>query len=105
MVDVTFTEPAIDRLKSTLSSSGQLLRLEYDAEGCGCVNDGVIDLVQVSSPKKGDIEIKSNAYTCYIPEAYQVYYDEHLVVDFSSTYKMFQLKSHQRMMNPRMSFK
>ncbi len=105
LMELTFTNQALEVLNTKLEFDNACLRLEYDLEGCGCVNDGVTHLVQVHGPLPGDIQIPTNKYRCYIPSQYEVYFDEHLKVDYSSNYKMFQLKSNVRMINPRMTFK
>lgn len=105
IIYITFTDQALAVLESKLSGSNKSLRLDYDIEGCGCVNDGVTHLVQIESPDAGDLEISSNKYKCYLPSQYQIYFDEHLTIDYSTTYKIFQLKSPERILNPRMAFK
>ncbi|WEG11468.1 iron-sulfur cluster biosynthesis family protein [Pullulanibacillus sp. KACC 23026] len=101
-MDITYTDLACEVLERDFDQSDLLIRLDYDTEGCGCVNDGVIHLKQIASPTEGDQAINSSHYPTYIPSAFQVYYNEHLTVDYSPHYKTFQLKSHQRMINPRM---
>lgn len=104
-MELTFTDEAIERLNTKLDSDNACLRLEYDIEGCGCVNDGVTHLVEVQAPLPADLQIPTNKYACYVASQYEVYFDEKLKVDYSPNYKMFQLKSNVRMINPRMTFK
>lgn len=104
-MEIKFTNEAVNQLSQRTEHKLGVFRLEYDIEGCGCVNDGITHLVYVASPYKGDEELPSNYSKCFIPKQYKIFFDEHLVIDFSSTYKMFQLKSAVRIINPRMSFR
>jgi uncharacterized protein YqkB len=104
-MELKFSSDAINILSEKIGKKTGVFRLEYDSEDCGCVNDGVTHLVFTSSPINGDEELSANFYKCFIPKQYMIFFDEHLAIDYSHTYKMFQLKSSVRMINPRMSFR
>jgi uncharacterized protein YqkB len=104
-MELKFTDEAIKILSKKIGHKTGVFRLDYDIEGCGCVNDGVTHLVFISFPTDGDEELSANFYKCFIPKQYMIFFDEHLIIDYSNTYKMFQLKSSVRMINPRMSFR
>jgi uncharacterized protein YqkB len=103
-MEIIFTETAKNQL-STVHFSGQLLKLQYDTEDCGCVVNGVPTLQLVEEVVSGDMKIKTNFVPVWIERAKQVFFDEQMTIDFLPTYHCYQLRSTNQMLNPRMKFK
>lgn len=108
-MELIWTEKALNEREKRLAKSsekkGSYYKLQYDTEGCGCVNDGVTYLTLTDKLRDGDHEVTTNAEPVYIESRFAVYLNEKMSIDFSDAAKSFQLKSPEQMINPRMVFK
>lgn len=103
MINCSVSELAKTQIASKMESSNHYLKFMYDIVGCGCVNDGVINLALVKEVDENrDLKITSNHFTFYIEKQYEVYYENELILTYNSSYQCFQLKSPNQYINPRM---
>ncbi|WP_078577063.1 iron-sulfur cluster biosynthesis family protein [Salipaludibacillus agaradhaerens] len=105
------SEVAIQQLKNEgMSAETNVLFLQYETDGCGCVVSGVPKLVELSPEeltKEEDISIietEPAPYRAAIQKRVEWVYDDNLIIDYSSAANMFQLKSPNQMINPRLKF-
>lgn len=85
-----------------------ILLLQHETDGCGCVVNGVSKLVEITEDNLTDQELLIDT----VPESYRVaiqkrvewIYDDEMKIDFSDSANMLQLKSPNQMLNPRMTF-
>lgn len=91
-----------------LDPKRNILLLQYETDGCGCLVNGVIKLVEVKKDNLTDQEVLLDTEPAPLKVAIQKsvewVYDDALKIDFSDTANMFQLKSPNQMLNPRMTF-
>jgi uncharacterized protein YqkB len=103
-MNITFTDRAAEKIQTKLAkTSGAMLKLKYDTDGCGCVVSGVPTLWVVSEKEEGDIEISTNFQPILIEKTKQVFFDEEMTIDFVEAANCFMLKSPGQILNPRMS--
>lgn len=96
-----FTDRAIERLEEEQEG---YLKLDYDIEDCGCVVNGVTQLVLDAGPSDFDIEIETNFRPVRVQKQYAVFFDENMKVDYLPKYHCFMLKSDNEILNPRMRY-
>ncbi|WP_085523453.1 iron-sulfur cluster biosynthesis family protein [Tuberibacillus sp. Marseille-P3662] len=102
-MDIHITEAARERLGQSINNDQyQYIKIAYDTVGCGCVNDGVFHLILTNVPDQGDREIEGELLPFLIQEQYEVFYDKTMVIDYATKYNIFQLKSPNQMLDPRM---
>ncbi|TVP82708.1 MAG: iron-sulfur cluster biosynthesis family protein [Alkalicoccus sp.] len=107
---VEITDRAVEELKQKgFLPEESVLFISHETEGTGCVVNGVSDLVSL---KSGDLpnsavrlETIPGKFTAALDKRVDWIYDEHLIIDFNDTPSMFQLKSPNQMLNPRMTYR
>ncbi|PYZ94292.1 heme biosynthesis protein HemY [Salipaludibacillus keqinensis] len=109
-MNIQITNKAKDMLNELgLKSEKNILLLEYETDGCGCVVNGVSQLVELPEIELTDqdliIETTPAPFRVAIKKRVEWIYDNNLKIDFSDGANMFQLKSLNEMLNPRMTFK
>jgi uncharacterized protein YqkB len=86
-----------------------ILLLEYETDGCGCVVNGVSTLVEIAEDDLTDQEIvldtEPKSFRVAIQKRVEWVYDDEVKIDYSDTANILQLKSPNQMLNPRMAFK
>jgi uncharacterized protein YqkB len=103
-MNITFTDRAVERIQAKWpENSGKLLKLKYDVEGCGCVMSGVSALWIISEQEEGDVVVPTNFRPLLMEKAKQVFFDEHMTIDFAVEANSFMLKSPNQILNPRMA--
>ncbi|UTR14419.1 iron-sulfur cluster biosynthesis family protein [Salipaludibacillus sp. LMS25] len=102
---------AVKQLKNEGKSvEANILFLQYETDGCGCVVSGVPKLIELSPVKITKdkdisiIETEPAPYRAAIEKRVEWVYDDKLMIDYSSSVNMFQLKSPNQMINPRLTF-
>ncbi|WP_409251265.1 iron-sulfur cluster biosynthesis family protein [Bacillus sp. SCS-153A] len=103
-MNITITEEAQEVLMRKIGDKKGFLKIKYETEGCGCVVSGVPVLEYVEQTGFDDIEFDTGFIPVLVEKSKQVFYDKELKIDFSSTSKMFQLKSPGQIINGRMNF-
>ncbi|RKL68715.1 heme biosynthesis protein HemY [Salipaludibacillus neizhouensis] len=108
-MEVFITNEAINVINETASlQEDQVLFIQYETDGCGCVVSGVSQLVELKEQDITDrellIETTPLPFRVAIEKRVEWIYDEKLIIDFSKNANMLQLKSPNQMINPRMSF-
>ncbi|WP_377888686.1 iron-sulfur cluster biosynthesis family protein [Alkalihalobacillus sp. R86527] len=96
-----FTDRAIEKLESEQKG---YFKLNYDIEDCGCVVNGVTQLVLDSEVGDYDLELETNFRPVRVQKQYAVFFDEDMKVDFLPKYHCFMLKSDNEILNPRMRY-
>lgn len=85
-----------------------ILLLQYETEGCGCLVNGVTKLVEINEDNLTEQEILIDTepapFKVAIQKSVEWVYDDELKLDFSESANMLQLKSPNQMLNPRMTF-
>jgi uncharacterized protein YqkB len=103
-MNITITNEAQEVLKAKIGDKKGHLRIKYETEGCGCVMSGIPVLEYVQQTGHDDITIDTGSIPVIVEKSKQVFYDKNLKIDFSSSVKMFQLKSPGQILNGRMNF-
>ncbi|WP_226657255.1 iron-sulfur cluster biosynthesis family protein [Pseudalkalibacillus hwajinpoensis] len=98
---ITFTDKAIEQLEQEQEG---YLKLEYDIEDCGCVVNGVTQLVNDKRQGNYNMELESNFRPVRIQKQYAVFFDKDMKIDFLPKYQCFMLKSDNEIINPRMRY-
>ncbi|MDZ5471111.1 iron-sulfur cluster biosynthesis family protein (plasmid) [Bacillus sp. 31A1R] len=101
---ITLTEQAKKKIEEKLDGGTGYLKLKYDTEGCGCVVSGVTALWFVKEVDEGDREVQTNGRSIYVEKSKEVFLDDIMTIDYSSSANCYQLKSPNQYLNPRMSF-
>ncbi|WP_416149359.1 iron-sulfur cluster biosynthesis family protein [Salipaludibacillus sp. HK11] len=95
-------------IEQASDTNSHILVLQYDTDGCGCVVNGVSNLVEITEDKlTGEellIETEPKPFRVAIQKRVEWVYDNELIIDFSDSANMLQLKSPNQMINPRMTF-
>ncbi|EOO26769.1 cytoplasmic protein [Bacillus cereus VD133] len=99
---VTVTDAAYKKIIDTIPSEAKYIKLFYDNESCGCVMNGIIDLVAVSEKDERDVDIESNSLTFIADRTKLVFMDDQLTIDLHPSGGRFQLKSPSQFYNPNM---
>lgn len=102
VVEFTFTEEAIERLKDKKLNNELLLKIRYETEGCGCVVSGVPTLWIVDHQEKDEVRIETNFCPVLVEKTKMVFYDEQLKIDYVKSANCYSLKSPNQILNPRM---
>jgi uncharacterized protein YqkB len=103
-MNITITDEAQKVLKNRIGDKEGCLKIKYETEGCGCVMSGIPVLEYVQQTGGDDIEIDTGSIPVMVEKSKQVFYDKDLRIDFSTSAKMFQLKSPGQILNGRMNF-
>jgi iron-sulfur cluster insertion protein len=104
-MNITFTEAAINKLDPYFKRNPDgYLKIYYDIDGCGCVVNGVSFLWFVKDQEEDEVILPSNYKPVLMQKGKEVFFDEELKIDFKEQYHLFQLKSPNQMINPRMTF-
>ncbi|WP_096188407.1 iron-sulfur cluster biosynthesis family protein [Evansella halocellulosilytica] len=105
-MNVQITSKAIAELrKRSTDLTSNVLLIKYDTDGCGCVVSGVSKLLEIeNSGAYESVPCEPNTVRVAIEGQYKWAYDKQIMIDYSDTAKMFQLKSPNQMLNPRMTF-
>lgn len=103
-MNIMITDKAEEKIKEKRGQQEGYLKLKYETEGCGCVMSGVTTLWLVEEIDEDDREIQTSIGPIYIEKSKEVFLDEQLLIDYSSNYHCFQLKSPGEFLNARMSF-
>lgn len=98
---VTFTDQAIEKLEH---DSEGYMKLHYDIEDCGCVVNGVTQLVNDSAQGEFNMTLESNFRPVLIQKQYKVFFDNEMKIDFLPKHQCFMLKSDSEIINPRMRY-
>ncbi len=98
---ITFTEKAIEKLQHEPEGD---LKLHYDIEDCGCVVNGVTQLVRDNEQGDFNLELESNFRPVRIQEQYAVFFDKNMKIDYLPKHQCFMLKSDNEILNPRMRY-
>lgn len=96
-----FTDGAIERLEHDQEG---FLKLHYDIEDCGCVVNGVTQLVLEEEVGDYDVEIETNFRPVRLQKQYAVFFDENMKIDYLPKHQCFMLKSDNEILNPRMRY-
>lgn len=104
MLNITITSEAQKVLKTKIGDKKGCLKIKYETEGCGCVMSGIPVLEYVDETGFDDIKIDTGSMPVLVEKSKQVFYDKELKIDFSTSSKMFQLKSPGQIINGRMNF-
>ncbi|WP_160058033.1 iron-sulfur cluster biosynthesis family protein [Alkalicoccus saliphilus] len=107
---VEITDRAVEELRQKeFLPEESVLFISHETAGTGCVVNGVSDLIAMKSEDLPDaavrLETVPHEFTAAIDKRVDWIYDEHLIVDFNDTPSMFQLKSPNQMLNPRMTYR
>ncbi|WP_164716301.1 iron-sulfur cluster biosynthesis family protein [Paenibacillus whitsoniae] len=102
-MNITFTESAVARLTPSLKEPGTFLRLVFDTEGCGCSVNGVPTLWLVSETAAGDLSAATNFVPVYYKAKDEIFFEEHMKLDFNEATKSYILKSNNQIYNATMS--
>lgn len=100
-MNVTVTDAAYEKIMKMIPDEARYIKLFYDTEGCGCVMNGVINLVAVSEKDERDVDVESNKLQIIADRTKLVFMDDQLTVDWHASGK-FQLKSPSQFYNPNM---
>jgi uncharacterized protein YqkB len=103
-MEITITKDALEVLKKRIGDTEGFLKIRYDTEGCGCAVSGIPVLEYVEKKGDGDIEITTDSMPVLVEKSKQVFYDNIMKIDFSSSSNTFQLKSPAQILNGRMNF-
>ncbi|GIN60643.1 hypothetical protein J27TS8_06360 [Robertmurraya siralis] len=103
-MEITITDIAAKKIEEKTGEQKGFLKLKYDTEGCGCVVSGVTALWLVNEIDEDDRAIETTIGSIYVEKSKEVFLNENLKIDFSSSSNSFQLKSPNEFLNPRMSF-
>lgn len=103
-MEITITDIAAKKIEEKTGEQKGFLKLKYDTEGCGCVVSGVTALWLVNEIDEDDRAIETTIGSIYVEKSKEVFLNENLKIDFSSSSNSFQLKSPNEILNPRMSF-
>ncbi|MDP4552718.1 iron-sulfur cluster biosynthesis family protein [Alkalihalobacillus macyae] len=98
---VTFTDKAIEKLEYEPDG---FLKLHYDIEDCGCVVNGVVQLIREDEQGSYNMELESNFRSVRIQKQYAVFFDNELKIDYLPKHQCFMLKSDNEILNPRMRY-
>ncbi|UCZ54541.1 iron-sulfur cluster biosynthesis family protein [Bacillus shivajii] len=106
-MNIYITESAETELLSRRPElTSNLLLIKFDIDGCGCVVSGVSKLIEVKEISEGEelLLCNSKCLKVAVQTQYKWAYDNTIIIEYSTTAKMFQLKSPNEMLNPRMMF-
>ncbi|WP_456274144.1 iron-sulfur cluster biosynthesis family protein [Bacillus sp. AK031] len=103
-MEITITTNALEVLKERIGDTEGFLKIKYDTEGCGCAVSGIPVLEYVEKKGDEDIEITTDSMPVLVEKSKQVFYDNIMKIDFSSSSNTFQLKSPSQILNGRMNF-
>lgn len=106
-MDIELTATAVKELIERSSSiKDNILFIQYDTEGCGCVVSGVSKLVEKHEITDRDSLAKTtpDGIKVAFEKQYEWAYDEKVIIDFNVRGNTFMLKSPNQILNPRMSF-
>lgn len=103
-MNLTFTDKAIAKLKQYPAIEEKQLKLKYDIEGCGCVNDGVSVLWLMKKDRwdSDDIVVDTNYVPIIMEKSKLVFFDDDMTIDIVEGKACFQLKSPNQIINPRL---
>lgn len=101
---ISITASAADKIDEKRKGKQGYLKLKYDAEECGCIMCGVINLWLVNELEEDDYKMETNHGSIYMEKSKEVFFDESMTIDFNESAYCFQLKSPNQYLNPRMSF-
>jgi len=90
---IDWSEAAIRETTVRFGADAKLWKLIFDAEGCGCSVDGVPLLAAVDLFVPGDAQADSNAFEVGYELRHEVFFDEHLRIDYSPERRSFSLSS------------
>lgn len=94
-MNITFSPEACKQIQSRYGET-PVLKLVYDAEGCGCAVSGVPALWLISAPQHGDLTADTNAFHVYYEERQAVFFEAELCIDYVPATRAFKLKSKQQ---------
>lgn len=94
-MDIRISEVADRHLRRSVDQ-GAVIRLMFDAEGCGCGVNGLPALWILDKPEPNDLVIESNSVPFYISKWAAIYYEEHLQLDAEVNYPAFRLFSNSQ---------
>lgn len=102
------TQHAREKLSSVKALSDQtVLFISHETEGTGCVVNGVSELIvteQSQLPEEAAF-ISCEGYQAAIDQRMEWIYEEQLTLEFNESSQMFQLKTPNQMLNPRMKMR
>ncbi|MFD2673004.1 iron-sulfur cluster biosynthesis family protein [Marinicrinis sediminis] len=93
---ITMTEEALQQVTAEAGTSSPVLKLVYDAEGCGCAVSGVAQLWMISEPKPDDVQADSNGCKVVYEKRHEVFFDAHMKLDYQKAKRSFILSSPQQ---------
>src|SRR5690554_2241218 len=76
-----------------------MLKLAYDAEGCGCIVSGMAQLWVVSTPDEYDVYSNEDPIPILYDSRHEVFFEESLKIDYQPKTRSFILKSNQQIYN------
>jgi uncharacterized protein YqkB len=101
-LNIIFTDKAIAKLNQNPKVKEKLIRLKYDIEGCGCVNDGVPALWLVDKQDSDDTIIETNYLPVMMEKSKLFFFDEKMTIDIVEGKNCLQLRSPNQIINPRL---
>lgn len=101
-MNLTFTDKAIEKLNQNPMVRKKQLKLKYDIEGCGCVNDGVPILWLVNKLDSDDFTLETNYLPIVMEKSKLVFFDEDMTIDVVEGKSCLQLRSPNQIINPRL---
>lgn len=104
------TDRAAEELHSlNEEKSMDTLYISHETEGTGCVVNGVSDLIFTDHtllPEEASyIDCSEDKFQAAIDKRVDWIYEESLILEFNEVSHMFQLKSPNQMLNPRMKLR
>ena len=102
-MEITWTDAALEKVKDKVTDQEGVFCLKYETEGCGCVVSGVTNLYFVKDTSPEEVKWETNAYPVFLNKYHEIFLDDKLIIDYSSTTNSFQLKSPNQYLNPMMN--
>ena len=102
-MEIRWTDAALEKINGKLPNQEGVFCLKYETEGCGCIVSGVTNLYFVKDTSPEEVKWETNAYPVFLNKYHEIFLDDKLIIDYSSTTNSFQLKSPNQYLNPMMN--
>jgi uncharacterized protein YqkB len=101
-MEITVTASAQNELEQQLVKHDlSAIKLVFDNEDCGCAVNGVAQLWMAPPQKASDawLEAKSSAFQILYARKDEIYFEDHLTIDYRAAGRAFILKSDNQIYN------
>ena len=103
-MQIEVSESALKQLElhKRQNAPRMFVKIAYDTEGCGCAVNGVVQLWQVNQLTSDDHIAFDGPVTLIYDQRQEVFFEDHIRLDYNESSAAFSLKSHNQIYNPSM---